>query len=393
MRGELDWIVMKALEKDRARRYATANGLAMDVKRYLSGEAILARPPSTGYRMQKLFLRNRMLFAGLGLIFLLLVALLAVTTRLVITQRRQLMRAAAIELELKAVGQARLGDVDAATATLRESLAIRRRYLDGEPPTFLNADLVVSDLVNHRKMHEVEALWDEILAPATLARPESADLVAERAQFYASEGRWEAAVPDATRLVKRQPENSSRYHLLAPLLVATTNLNAYQNLCSNIIARFGNTTNVVVADQMAKDCLILPSSGVDLKAVAAMAEIAVTRGKDYGAYHFFQCCHALAQYRLGNYEESIKWAQASAQNPFPHSRAEAFAVIAMAQYKLGNHDDARQELTKCDRVIETKLPVLGNPLGGDWRDWIIAHALQSEAKQTIDGELLPQRAQ
>jgi serine/threonine protein kinase len=46
MRGELDWIVMKALEKDRARRYATANGLAMDIERYLSGEAILARPPS-----------------------------------------------------------------------------------------------------------------------------------------------------------------------------------------------------------------------------------------------------------------------------------------------------------------------------------------------------------
>src|SRR5437879_1528693 len=40
MRGDLDWIVMKALEKDRARRYATANGFAMDVGRYLSGEAI-----------------------------------------------------------------------------------------------------------------------------------------------------------------------------------------------------------------------------------------------------------------------------------------------------------------------------------------------------------------
>ena len=50
MRGELDWIVMKALEKDRTRRYETANGLAPDIQRYLAGEAVLAAPPSTAYR-------------------------------------------------------------------------------------------------------------------------------------------------------------------------------------------------------------------------------------------------------------------------------------------------------------------------------------------------------
>ena len=46
VRGELDWIVMKALEKDRTRRYETANGFAMDIQRYLAGEAVLAVPPS-----------------------------------------------------------------------------------------------------------------------------------------------------------------------------------------------------------------------------------------------------------------------------------------------------------------------------------------------------------
>ncbi|HVC92560.1 MAG TPA: serine/threonine-protein kinase, partial [Pirellulales bacterium] len=57
-RGELDWIVMKALEKDRNRRYETANGLAMDVQRYLRDEAVLACPPSTWYRFRK-FARRR----------------------------------------------------------------------------------------------------------------------------------------------------------------------------------------------------------------------------------------------------------------------------------------------------------------------------------------------
>jgi eukaryotic-like serine/threonine-protein kinase len=57
--GELDWIVMKALEKDRSRRYETANGLARDLQRYLADEAVHACPPSAWYRFRKLARRNR----------------------------------------------------------------------------------------------------------------------------------------------------------------------------------------------------------------------------------------------------------------------------------------------------------------------------------------------
>ncbi len=59
VRGELDWIVMKALEKDRSRRYETANGLALDVQRYLVDEPVQACPPSLGYRLRKLVRRNK----------------------------------------------------------------------------------------------------------------------------------------------------------------------------------------------------------------------------------------------------------------------------------------------------------------------------------------------
>jgi hypothetical protein len=53
VRGELDWIVMKALEKDRNRRYESANGLARDVERYLKEESVEACPPTAGYRLRK----------------------------------------------------------------------------------------------------------------------------------------------------------------------------------------------------------------------------------------------------------------------------------------------------------------------------------------------------
>lgn len=62
-RGDLDWIVMKALEKDRTRRYATTNELAQDVQRYLNSEPVLARPPSSLYRFEKWVRRNKLPFA------------------------------------------------------------------------------------------------------------------------------------------------------------------------------------------------------------------------------------------------------------------------------------------------------------------------------------------
>src|SRR5262249_12785683 len=59
VRGDLDWIVMKSLEKERSRRYESASGLARDVERYLANEPIHARPPSSAYRLRKFATRNK----------------------------------------------------------------------------------------------------------------------------------------------------------------------------------------------------------------------------------------------------------------------------------------------------------------------------------------------
>jgi tetratricopeptide (TPR) repeat protein len=74
VRGELDWIVMKALEKDRSRRYETASAFAADVQRYLADEPVQACPPSAWYRLRKFVRRNKgvLVVAGLILIFVVL---------------------------------------------------------------------------------------------------------------------------------------------------------------------------------------------------------------------------------------------------------------------------------------------------------------------------------
>ena len=78
VRGDLDWIVMKCLEKDRTRRYETASGLATDLKRHLSNEPVVARPPSAAYRFQKLVRRNKLAFAATGAVATALVGGLAI---------------------------------------------------------------------------------------------------------------------------------------------------------------------------------------------------------------------------------------------------------------------------------------------------------------------------
>src|SRR4029079_7916451 len=80
IQGDLDWIVMKCLEKDRARRYETANGLASDLQRHLNNEAVLARPPSVAYRVQKLVRRNKLAFAAVTSVAAVLVLGVVVST-------------------------------------------------------------------------------------------------------------------------------------------------------------------------------------------------------------------------------------------------------------------------------------------------------------------------
>src|SRR5262249_46889268 len=91
VRGELDWIVMKALEKDRNRRYETANGFALDVQRYLNDEPVLACPPSAGYRFRKFARRNKRALATVSVaavVMLLAVVVLATSTVLIAREQR-----------------------------------------------------------------------------------------------------------------------------------------------------------------------------------------------------------------------------------------------------------------------------------------------------------------
>jgi len=138
LRGELEWITMRALEKDPARRYGSASELSADVRRHLDDEPVVAGPPSRTYRLKKALRKHRGLFAASATILGLLVAGVAVSTtmylRAAMAHRRAEAEAARNALEVQAL-QAALGEnPDEYRARSLEALELHRRTLGPENP-------------------------------------------------------------------------------------------------------------------------------------------------------------------------------------------------------------------------------------------------------------------
>ena len=127
LKGDLDWIVMKCLEKDRTRRYETANGLASDLKRHLNNEPVLARPPSAAYKFQKAFRRNKLAFFAAGAVTVALVLGLGLSTWMFFKEREARRRAVAAEgiaLDKTGLAEAERKRAIEAAETARQNLYV-----------------------------------------------------------------------------------------------------------------------------------------------------------------------------------------------------------------------------------------------------------------------------
>jgi serine/threonine protein kinase/tetratricopeptide (TPR) repeat protein len=167
LRGELDWIVMKALEKDRSRRYETANGLAADVLRYLANEPVSACPQSAAYRFRKFARRNkaRLIMAGvIGAALLLSVGSLGWMVRERTARAQEATRRATEQVELI------LDDVDrlvkdqnwpeALAAAKRADAVVQGGHAAAETELRLRQTLANLDLV--RQLEEIRLLESEL---------------------------------------------------------------------------------------------------------------------------------------------------------------------------------------------------------------------------------------
>jgi WD40 repeat protein len=233
--------------------------------------------------------------------------------------------------------------------------------------------------------------------PVTLNIELAAGQLVKEVDFFARRGQWREAAAEAAKAIELQPDDHSLYHSLAPLLVAGRDLDSYRQLCQSITRRFRGAKDPFIGDRMAKDCLILPSSGADLAAVSELADTAVTLGESNRFLPYFEFSKGLAEYRLGHFANALAWTRKTidiGEHRNGHAwdnylYVEAYAVSAMAQFQMKQTDEAHVALAKGGHA-ESNLPALDSgELGDIWRDCIIAHTLMGEAKALIEGDSKP----
>jgi serine/threonine protein kinase/tetratricopeptide (TPR) repeat protein len=265
----------------------------------------------------------------------------------------------------------------------------------GQDAALLPAVGNLSDaLVAQKKYADAEMVWREILTPQIENERSSAGLWQARADFFGRRGLWSEAATAAEKAIELEPTNHENFHILAPLLAQSGDLDGYRNCCAQILSRFSAADPPNVCERMAKDCLFIPCPGIDLTAAANLAASAVARGQGDAYFAFFQFAQGLADYRTGDWSNAVTVLEkVRAEGGVGFRDAEANAVLAMAQQRLGHKEEARAALAKGAEIFAGMAAPESGDLGDVWNDWIIANALFKEAKALIEGQAAPANGQ
>jgi tRNA A-37 threonylcarbamoyl transferase component Bud32 len=357
IRGDLDWIVMKCLEKDRSRRYETANGLAADLRRHLNNEPVVACPPSTAYKIQKAFRRNKLVFTAGSAVAAALVLGLGAALIFAIKEHRAKVRADAAEQ---------------AQARMRTEAEIGRNYAEARL------------LLNGQEYAKAEQL-----VAKTPPRAEGAVLYQTFGVLHASHKEWQEAITNFTTEMEVEPSNQNAYLYLAPLLVQAGDLEGYHRLRGKILRQFAGETNPMIAERMTKGCLLLPPPASDLPAIQKLADTAAAAGPGHSLWPYFQFACGLNEYRQGRFESATNWLEKVAANTnvlqVPYLGAQVHLVLAMARHRLHQFWPARGALSYGCWWAEISQPKSeSSGLGNYVNDWMATQILMAEARALIE---------
>ncbi|HTG45174.1 MAG TPA: serine/threonine protein kinase, partial [Verrucomicrobiae bacterium] len=235
---------------------------------------------------------------------------------------------------------------------------------------------------------EAEQLLDEVLTPALVEKPSSAKLLTQRMKLKARRGQWQQAADDAALVLEYRPSDHTRFPVLAALLIKTSNRSAYEKLRANLLTTWSNTTDIYVADQVAKACFFLPCSESDSQILGRLADQPVTSEiKNTSAMPYFQTCKALSEYRQAHYAQAVEWCHKALDRPPNPAHAHASAILAMAYWKLEKREEARATLAKGDLLAPREMPArVAEDSGDGWLAWLYARIQLDEAAVLIRSE-------
>jgi len=366
--GDLDWIVMKAMDKERSRRYDSATGLAMDVVRYLKDEAVLARPPSRGYLLGKLVRRNKVVFAAGSIALFGLLAGLGTSTWMFFQERAERQKA-------EAAGH---------KAELREKIAH------------------AAVRIEYRDLAGADKLLAEVPIDQTPSSLEAAKAFGAAAYWHLTASRFTEAAARYTSmfLATASTDNSDLPTVSTNLLPAAATVayaggpDAYEEIRRMAIERFGATGNGGVAQETMEACLLMPADQKALQSLAPMASFLekadadgrLVRTPQFSAWVFFTL--SLFHYRTGEYAKAADWAQRflTLKTKNDVRTASMLVVHAMIEQKLGQTPEAQTSLAQGRAAVEAAFANqtwLTPPKGASWFDWVNAAVLLREAERLV----------
>jgi hypothetical protein len=376
VRGDLDWIIMKAIDKDPRRRYDTANGLALDLRRFLNHEPVIARPPGRLYVLGKLVRRNRIIFAAGGVVLFALVAGFGTSTMLYLRASRAELRQA----ELRRTAE----DLLAKEAKLRHEAETREKLTEAVVLTRKNDFAAAADVISKIDVPPGKPSLDAVTALRGVGL------------WLGGQQRWSEASKCFSWLFE--------IDILDPWQTVTLDFQA----CGALLADAGDeegysyfrttlaSTHRRVADgdeggRILKSCLLRP---LDTQIQEKLTPLAETVAAWYPTLPQEQQTAwapmptSLWRYRTGDYQGAIDYASKAlgGTNASMAHRPVHQIIIAMASHQLGHHDPARKNLADARAAVDRKFAgslIEGVGGLGFWYDWLFARVLLREATAMI----------
>ena len=382
LKGDLDWIILRALEKDRTRRYGTVNGLAADIQRFLRNEPVVARPPDRLYRFRKLVRRNQTVFAAGLVVFVTLLAGITVSSRLFVRERAALRQ----QEKLRVIAEQAERD----QALMRQQAEDREKIAQA------------AMLVGKKKLAEADALLSEITTPPPRPSLDGVEAFRWSGEYAALNGQWAKAAARFSVLLKMNKLEgwdkkwdwvTSDYLSCGVALAESGDTAGFEDFRAATIAELGSTKNRGTVERLLRATLLLPADGKTLDKIAPAALHAMDLVRERPAQgetvEWMPTALALWQYRQGDYAGSVAWGEhaLSVKPPNVMPTTIARTVLAMANHKLGRAEEARAHLNASRVLIENrfKRPLdRGSLETGYWFDCAYAHVLVREAIGLIE---------
>lgn len=397
LRGDLDWIVMKALEKDRRRRYETANALALDVRRYLNNEPVLARPPSSWYRLTKQVQRNKVAYVSGTAVVLSLLVGLGVSTRLFIQEREARLEQSRLHQQAE---EARLEAERARfnEAQLRQEAEAREKVTQA------------AVLIGRGQMEKADALLGPIPVEFFTPSTEATTVFRELGMWNSLQRRWRPAanrylvLVQVNRVDKDDLSNQATADLLtaAPLLIEADDVEGYERIRRLALSRFEGTKSPGAAEHLLKTSLLLPAdaemmTSLEPLARTVAASLANYNPKSVGSWNpasWRALALALWEYRCGDDAACLDWLEKCSQYPDPSTSCVAAVHLfrSMAARRVGQPELARVELKLGQAMVEehfSKPLEPGSDKTGRLVGWIMNPIFLREAQSAASAEHAP----